>query len=1070
MKPSFALNLTDDGITLLHRSARGWLDVGSVAFDNPDLPAALDYLRSTALGLSPTGISAKVVIPNSQIRYLQVDAPGPDAETRRAQIAAALDGRTPYSVDELAFDWSGTGPTVTVAVVARETLAEAEAFAAEHRFNPVSFVALPPGDFDKEPFFGTSELAGRLLSAGERIEPDTDTLTIISRDLGFAEPDSHDVLPEPEPAPEPVVEVLEEPAPIQIDEPAPTEYHAPEPVRAAEPDPVPEPKPEVPPLPEPEPEPIVVAQPEPEPTIAAQPEAAPPFEPEPVPEPVRVAEPERMPAPEPQPWPVTVPIPDPPQPSVTAARSLDEDEAPMAVDVPQEDGPEESPPATLPPKPSVLSTAMDDLPPVPPAAAMMAFASRRNADIPAGSRPLGGASDAATGPVSPAADMAAARPSGAPTVPRPTGAKPVVDRPASARPAPKFSYDDPVPPPPRLPGDPPVSAASMMGKAGKGLRNLGTLVTAPTIPGTRKKKAGMNGAAPTAPAPAPAVAAKPAPVTIPLAADAAPSAAASLGSKAAATLAPRPAAANRTQDAMGKGLGSRALPQRGKPRYLGLILTGVLLLLLALVAAWSSFYLTRSDPEPAADVQLSAADPVTEAEAGIDPEALADGQVPEPEEEMLADQQDPADQPTAVDEVVAEATAEPVPVAPEVAKTAAMVAEPAPVAAEPAPETAVQDQAATAVEPGATGQDEIFLAGMDTPPALNDPLVLPPPTATGDTPPAAQMPPPPFGTVYQFDENGLIRPTPEGIMTPDGVRLVAGPPQIVPPKRPASIEAAAPAAAAAIAAPGTEPAVAENAANASLTPAETFAADPALSDARPRVRPEGLAPAAAASPDDDASLAPAQDSRFSSLRPRERPQTILAAGEAARRASEAASLAAQAAADEAVLAANSAANISPMAVSVSRVPAPRPRDLSRAVEAAVAAATRQPETRRPVEPEAEPEVEQAAAPRTNRTAKVEEEADEEPEVAQRAAPRIPTKANVAKQATFVNAINLSKVNLIGVYGTQSKRYALVRQANGRYKKVRVGDSVDGGKVKAITASEVRYQKGGRMLTLAMPKG
>jgi len=77
---------------------------------------------------------------------------------------------------------------------------------------------------------------------------------------------------------------------------------------------------------------------------------------------------------------------------------------------------------------------------------------------------------------------------------------------------------------------------------------------------------------------------------------------------------------------------------------------------------------------------------------------------------------------------------------------------------------------------------------------------------------------------------------------------------------------------------------------------------------------------------------------------------------------------------------------------------------------------------------------------------------------------------VAKQATFTNAINLSKINLIGVYGTQSKRYALVRQANGRYKKVAVGDSIDGGRVAAITATEVRYQKGGRMLALAMPKG
>ncbi|MFN4129724.1 MAG: translation initiation factor 2, partial [Paracoccaceae bacterium] len=389
-----------------------------------------------------------------------------------------------------------------------------------------------------------------------------------------------------------------------------------------------------------------------------------------------------------------------------------------------------------------------------------------------------------------------------------------------------------------------------------------------------------------------------------------------------------------------------------------------------------------------------------------------------------------------------------------------------------------------APQPDAVGQDEIFLAGMDAPPLLSDPLVLPPPAARGDAPPAEQMPPPPFGTVYQFDAEGRIVPTAEGILTPEGVMLIAGKPARVPPPRPAAIEAAAvPQSAVADAVAealrgdvegdtGTDAGTSANAAAVSvpvapataeveLQPSETFAADPTLSAARPRIRPEGLAPQPAA--EDDASLAPAEDSRFASLRPRLRPSAILAAGEAARKASEAASIAVQVVVAEAAVAPADDANLSPLAVSVSRVPAPRPRDLSRAVEAAVAAATRR----------AEPEVVVAAAPAPRTAApKVQaDEADDEPDVvAQSAAPRIPTRANVAKQATFVNAINLSKINLIGVYGTQSKRYALVRQPNGRYRKVRVGDSIDGGKVQAITASEVRYQKGGRMLALSLPTG
>jgi type IV pilus biogenesis protein PilP len=255
--------------------------------------------------------------------------------------------------------------------------------------------------------------------------------------------------------------------------------------------------------------------------------------------------------------------------------------------------------------------------------------------------------------------------------------------------------------------------------------------------------------------------------------------------------------------------------------------------------------------------------------------------------------------------------------------------------------------------------------------------------------------------------------------------------------------------------------------------------DPELADRRPRVRPEGLAPAA----DDDAALATDPAVTVVSLRPRERPQIVLAASERARAETEAASLAAgpalaapapaaDAAEAEAALAAAAAAEAAnPSVVAISRRPAARPGDFSVAVEAAVAAAIRAPEPKPEPEPEPEPAPEKAAkkAPAPDLKPEEQDEIDE-PEVAAGPAPKIPTKASVAKQATFKNAINLSKINLIGVYGTQSKRYALIRQANGKYKKVKVGDRIDGGRVEAITQSEVRYQKGGRLISLKMPKG
>ena len=86
------------------------------------------------------------------------------------------------------------------------------------------------------------------------------------------------------------------------------------------------------------------------------------------------------------------------------------------------------------------------------------------------------------------------------------------------------------------------------------------------------------------------------------------------------------------------------------------------------------------------------------------------------------------------------------------------------------------------------------------------------------------------------------------------------------------------------------------------------------------------------------------------------------------------------------------------------------------------------------------------------------------------APSIPTTASVARNATQQNAINLRKVNLIGVYGASNDRRALVRLSSGRYKKVQIGDRIDGGRVAAINTSELHYVKGGRTIVLKMPRG
>jgi hypothetical protein len=78
-----------------------------------------------------------------------------------------------------------------------------------------------------------------------------------------------------------------------------------------------------------------------------------------------------------------------------------------------------------------------------------------------------------------------------------------------------------------------------------------------------------------------------------------------------------------------------------------------------------------------------------------------------------------------------------------------------------------------------------------------------------------------------------------------------------------------------------------------------------------------------------------------------------------------------------------------------------------------------------------------------------------------------TAAVVARAATVKNAINLRKVNLMGVYGKSSDRRALIRLGSGRLSKVKVGDRVDGGRVQSISDSSLVYVKSGRSITLSV---
>lgn len=168
MKPEFALILSSDGIVLLKREADDWYRVGAASLGSSTFTNDLKDLRKVGENLIAGDINCKVVIPDDQIRYLTIETGEISPEKRLIWARQALEGATPYAVNDLAFDLSIDNTQTHIAAVARETLDEAESFAYEHGFFPTSFVASPTNHpYVGEPFFGTSQYSSGAAHTGE---------------------------------------------------------------------------------------------------------------------------------------------------------------------------------------------------------------------------------------------------------------------------------------------------------------------------------------------------------------------------------------------------------------------------------------------------------------------------------------------------------------------------------------------------------------------------------------------------------------------------------------------------------------------------------------------------------------------------------------------------------------------------------------------------------------------------------------------------------------------------------------------------------------------------------------
>ena len=264
------------------------------------------------------------------------------------------------------------------------------------------------------------------------------------------------------------------------------------------------------------------------------------------------------------------------------------------------------------------------------------------------------------------------------------------------------------------------------------------------------------------------------------------------------------------------------------------------------------------------------------------------------------------------------------------------------------------------IDPSFEQQDAIALGSIQNP--FADQIFLSPPS------------PAPEGTVFVLDDRGLVSPSSEGTLSPDGHRVFAGLPNFSLPERPNLIEEPAP--------------VAIRLTNTGLP----------INELKPRLPPT-------------AEEEPVIFSAAAGIRPRLRPDD----------------LATPAAIAEAIASAQASARTS------SVMPRLRPKDLKIPVQTALTPTTRN----RPSD---------ETVTRQN------------------------SSSFVAAEATLEDAINLRKINVIGIYGSGSKRRALVRMTTGRRVMVEVGDRLDGGRVAAISDSELRYIKGGRNVVLKIPKG
>ena len=1028
MKKDYALDFSQDRVRLMSRAGSAQTVLGEIPLDDPHFDTRFEDLRREVEAAAGKPVEPLLMIPHSEILFTELEVQADDKVARAAEIERQLDGLTPYALEDLVYDWKAKSKSrVQVAAVARATLDEAEAFALSHGFGNVGFGSAPkPGAFRGQADFGVSTKVPDTPSASPAVTRVAD-------------------LEGPARSAEPVRETpADNPAPAQRPAPAPVDDGS---AKGARP---------------------------------AMDDAS-----------LRSAG--------------------------TSDRSLRTRlaEQELAIGAALADRPVPGDPTGPAPDPARAGT--DTTPPKVAApvstSGRNSFAAPRPAPVASDAAP--GASDAAPVTPVPAARNAASgtAPRSAASDPRPKSATPRTgtegaanalsagSEPAAApkRPAetPAFaSRRDRSPAPAETGADP--AKAPRLGAIDPRIDMAPDAGSGPAAPVPSGRPNGRHAAAPTGPrgvAPVPTVR-RVAP----------PDGAAAAPSEGPARVAPQSLHDSPTEAEQMTIFGARPRHRSGLATFLP-VFAGVSVALILALAIWSAFFFLAEDTAsrdagaqsvavlPPADL----AAPVTDPGPIIDPETLtrpapglsdaADqtgGEISDTTDTFPQTAAPPAIAPAAGNDPPAPARLEDpaTAAAPESSETDVAPDDPL---RRPADATETSRYAATGVwtsGPSAATAPRTDVPQTDPAP-VTDPEIaaqdsvpdIAPPDLAGTAAPDAMVPPAPSGPGSATTDPDRTTAIPEGTVTPDGVRVTAGAPAVrppAPPTRPGDVAAAdAPdrsdegdlsvpvTQGPPPAVPPSRPGPTDSRADDAL--GDTRPEETRLAQSEPRARP-GVADTQTDDPSrpdsalDRADPAPTAGAvRLAAFSPLPRPgqggdaidaaveEAIGADADAvptgvaprARPAPDAPTIDAETdAADVAAVVATLAAIVpppvetSPYAVARSLRPDARPRTFSRTVSRAAP-------------------VEVAAASAT-------------------ITPRTPTTGAVASRATQSKILKLNAMNLIGVYGAQSNRRALVRLPNGRFEKVKVGDRINGGRVRAIGQSDLQYIKGGRTYMLAMP--